>query len=404
MIVSTPDLAVAKAALTAALLRSDPTPMARGPIEAGIEHIDRTLDKCSNPNVQECKNWIATNVVHSHGRTTALGKFLVALSESMEEDFDRPSVRKRRLHVLYIVSDVLHHVVVRQGNLGFGALWAVHLPDMVTAASFFDKSPKHIARVRDLLSIWEERKYIPTALLERLKECVTLASDKHSGYPIFPKEDDAATGAAKPPFTTPYIHGDPSLPWHEQPASCWLPLLKKGRGKPMRPEDVRPVTIHAGPNDDELDKVVDEVIALRHELWRPKPVAELADYDMNAMGQLIKPGVPEEKQVNYYGWTLAEPIACAFSQETSSLVALDEPQQQPTPISGSKPSRTTDTSKTGDEEPAAVVAVAAVVIGAVAEAVTIIDAMVLARSRRLAWTQKLFRHVMTPQHHIGKEN
>ncbi len=54
MIVSTPDLAVAKAALTAALLRDDPTPVPRGAIEDGIDLIDRTLDKCSHENVQVC--------------------------------------------------------------------------------------------------------------------------------------------------------------------------------------------------------------------------------------------------------------------------------------------------------------------------------------------------------------
>lgn len=54
MIVSTPELAVAKAAVTAALLRNDPTALTRGAADAAFELIDSTLDQCSYPNVQVC--------------------------------------------------------------------------------------------------------------------------------------------------------------------------------------------------------------------------------------------------------------------------------------------------------------------------------------------------------------
>ncbi|UNI19664.1 hypothetical protein JDV02_005837 [Purpureocillium takamizusanense] len=223
----------------------------------------------------------------------------------MEDDFDRPSVRRRRLHVLYIVSDVLHHVVVRQGNTGFAALWGAQLPDMVMAASFFDveKSPKHIAKVRDLLDIWEERQYVPTALLARLRETVSLGSDKHSGYPIFPKEEDATQPAESAPRSEPYVHGDPSLPWHEQPAGCWLPHLKRGSTNPIRPEQIRPLTIYPTPNDDELDRLVDETVREVNDMYRPKPLAEVAGCDVNALGQIINPDLPAEQQRNYYGWS-----------------------------------------------------------------------------------------------------
>ena len=74
-------------------------------------------------------------------RAATLGKFLVALSESMELDFDRPSVKRRRLGVLYIVSDVLHHVVARQRNSWFAEVWGVHLPAMVATASTLKSVP-----------------------------------------------------------------------------------------------------------------------------------------------------------------------------------------------------------------------------------------------------------------------
>lgn len=50
--VSTPDLAVAKAALTATLLRADPDSLHQGDVARFLELLDDTLDRCSRTNVK----------------------------------------------------------------------------------------------------------------------------------------------------------------------------------------------------------------------------------------------------------------------------------------------------------------------------------------------------------------
>jgi len=49
---ASPELAIAKAALSAALFRPDPTPLSRPDVEDFFQLLDSTIVQCSRPNVQ----------------------------------------------------------------------------------------------------------------------------------------------------------------------------------------------------------------------------------------------------------------------------------------------------------------------------------------------------------------
>ncbi|KAL3959110.1 hypothetical protein ACCO45_007272 [Purpureocillium lilacinum] len=289
MIVSTPDLAVAKAALTAALLRDDPTPVPRGAVEDGIDLIDRTLDKCSHENVQECKNWIAANIVHSHGRTTTFGKFMVALSESMEDDFDRPSVREtktpRAVHHQRRVAPRCRPPGQRRVRrpLGSPATRYGH------GRLFLRQEPE--AHCKERLSASP-----PTSTL---------------AIPSSPRTKKLRTPSPRPAKSL-ISTATRRFPGTNNPPGAGFPHLKRGSATPIRPDQIRPLTIYPGPNDEELDRLVDETIREVEDIYRPKPLAEIAGCDINALGQIIKPDRPAEKQTNYYGWS-AE--FCAWMKE-----------------------------------------------------------------------------------------
>ncbi|KAM0343068.1 hypothetical protein ACHAPU_008969 [Fusarium lateritium] len=51
---STPELAIAKATLSATLFRADPTPLSRPIVEAFFPLLTNALAQCSRPNVQVC--------------------------------------------------------------------------------------------------------------------------------------------------------------------------------------------------------------------------------------------------------------------------------------------------------------------------------------------------------------
>ncbi|POR31048.1 Calcium homeostasis endoplasmic reticulum protein [Tolypocladium paradoxum] len=303
--VATPELASAKAAFTNSLRRYDPSPLTKRDVEEFIQLLDNTLDECSRPNVQKCKNWIIANVVQSSGRAATLGKFLVALSESMELDFDRPSVKRRRLGVLYIVSDVLHHVVVRQRNGWFAEVWGVHLPSMVATASTFEKCPKHLRKVQDLITLWEERGYITPALILRLRDTFTRASDRESGTRV-QMSDEALKRAKEAPYTLPPLHGNSKTAWAKLPPACWLAQLAPNSILPLRRAHMLPVQLSTGPANSTLLDVAKAALSDRDQLYQKENLQNKVDSEVNQLGEEKRPGEMARGHADdetYWGWS-----------------------------------------------------------------------------------------------------
>ncbi|KAI6762734.1 hypothetical protein HG530_008714 [Fusarium avenaceum] len=303
---ATPELAIAKATLSATLFRADPTSLSRPVVEAFFLLLTNALAQCSRPNVQKCKAWILDNVAPSTARTAALAKYLGVLSKNLPDDGSRPSLKRRRLHLLYVVNDVLYHVVTRNGNIMFATAWDNVLPGLIASAASFDNCPKHKKKIADLIRLWDEQLYFTSEVITKLEEALASgvapqsAEETQVSNPSFKLAKDA-------PFSLPSFHGDQSVPWYDLPATTWLPHLTPNSTKPMFPDQIRPIQLAPGPADKVLVNAVQDLLGdvermfSKEQKWNDDPTS-----DLNELGErVIMDEITGEiiGGETYYGWS-----------------------------------------------------------------------------------------------------
>lgn len=257
-------------------------------------------------------------------RVATLGKYLVALAESMDTDFDRPSVKRRRLHVLLIASDVIHHSVTRQRGHELIRSWDSHLPAMVATASTFEKCPKHLQKVRNLIALWEEREYLPTALITRLRDSFTQASDRNSGTRIHMSED-ALKLAKEAPYVMPSSHGDSSTAWNHLPAASWLAQLLSDPNRPMRRDHIRPAQLAPALSQENFVNRVRSTLSAVEALFQEAPAQTKTNLDFTLLGEVQKQDGSSEHDTSmdtYWGWSR---IICHNMKERRQKAASKPP-------------------------------------------------------------------------------
>ncbi|CAK7566621.1 MAG: hypothetical protein SEPTF4163_004569 [Sporothrix epigloea] len=337
------ELAIAKASLAAVLFRPDPTPCSRTDIDEYARQLADTAARCSPANVQTCKRWMLQHVTPSPTRTAAVGRFLVALANSFspnkvmsssedtraEKGVRQTSSRRKRLHLLYIVNDVLFHVTFRNDGgdeavrPNFTASIEPFLESLVASAASLARTPKQLTKIRSLLDLWGEKHYVSDRVLARLRTAadngphLAEKESQNKGLSSFQKTSvSAPAGTSKEvPFHLPAFHGDPSTPWYDLPAANWLAVLKPNSTRPMNPNDLKPLSMIPGPAPPSL---VDSVQALLADVSRmfdedtEKTTARLdstdIDLDVSALGEHIEIDVLSGDIVGgetYYGWSRA---------------------------------------------------------------------------------------------------
>ncbi|KHN95631.1 uncharacterized protein MAM_06472 [Metarhizium album ARSEF 1941] len=336
---ATPEIAIAKAALAASLFRADPASISRPSVDSFFQQVASTLTQCSRPNVQACKDYILGNIVHSSGRSSALAKYLVALSNAQVDDaaHARPSTKRRRLHVLYIVNDVLHHAA-RLGNQDFRAAVEAYLPPLVSSAASFDKCPKHIKKIQDLISLWKSKQYSAEAVIPKLQEALAGSSTLATPQPVNP----SLQLAKEAPFTLPSFHGDSSTAWYDLPAATWLPHLVANSTKPMLPDLIRPVQLAPGPADRAITAAVKSLLADAERLFsRDRRPDDNAHVDVNEMGERIildemtgekgKAKGPVRVSIIISTQLFAHPKVFITILQTQTHITFQKPQPWPQP-------------------------------------------------------------------------
>ncbi|KFA62852.1 hypothetical protein S40285_02248 [Stachybotrys chlorohalonatus IBT 40285] len=302
---ASPELAIAKAALSATLFRADPTSLSRPAVDAFFNQLSTTLARCSRPYVQKCKQWIVENIAPSNARTTALAKYSLALSKNQQDDGQRPSVKRRRLHLLYVLNDVFFQVVVRNGDKKFGLRWEVVLPALVASAADFEMCPKHIQKIQNLIGIWEQKQYFSLELIARLKEAAT--NGGNVDVDTQPFSENSIKLSKDTPYVLPSFHGDSSTPWYDLPAATWLPHITPNSAKPMIPSLICPIQFAPGPADKALASAVQTLIAdvdrmfSKEASWREDPHA-----DINELGERVVLDEITKEIIDgdtYYGWS-----------------------------------------------------------------------------------------------------
>lgn len=220
------------------------------------------------------------------------------------DDGTKPSLKRRRLHALYILNDVLYHQIIRQGINTFASSIEANLPDLVASAASFDKCPKHLKKIGDLILLWESQGYFAEPVITKLRDA--LVSKVPSG-PAAETTPGSLKLAKDAPWVLPSLHGDPSTPWYDLPASTWLPHITPNSTKPMNPNFIKPIQLKSGPADAALIDAVKKLLADADRIFsKEKPSKNDAHVDMNELGERIILDEITGEVIGgdtYYGWS-----------------------------------------------------------------------------------------------------
>ncbi|TKA38271.1 hypothetical protein B0A54_09211 [Friedmanniomyces endolithicus] len=235
-----------------------------------------------------------------------------------------PQPHFKRLHVLYIVSDVLI-TLQRQHRSAQNPVEASgvetlkrHLPALAALATF--KGREEYARtlpaVMSLLNIWSIEGLISEADLVNVYAAAISADEDRSSWEDFLAHLEAkptipgvsAREASIANLALPKRHGvpnDPTAPWHELPATNGL-YMKQTRGYPLK-ASVMPM---GGYDLDPADEQSDAALRLDVQ-WLHKEILHAFDKftdpedvkDIDALGNVIFKD-PARPTRNYWGWSL----------------------------------------------------------------------------------------------------
>ncbi|KAH8664152.1 hypothetical protein BX600DRAFT_463844 [Xylariales sp. PMI_506] len=315
---ASPQLAIAKVSFSAVLLRPDPTPCPRTSIDEFFGQLDATLLRCSPANVQKCKRWILDNhFAQSPTRVAALGKYLTALANSFTTDLvssrlaKQPSTKRKRLHILYVLNDLLYHFHVKIHEDAFAASMESFLPGLVQGASAFTHCPKHIKKISSLVKLWKDQQYFPPACILKLEEAIrdAPASVTASGTNGFSNGDTLSSAklSKDAPYIMPAMHGDPNAPWYDLPAANWLPIIEPNSTRPMNPSMIKPLQFKPGPAGKDLIQAVQDLLADVDRIYaKDRGLLETSTDDIDLLGQRIILDEITGDVIGgdtYYGWS-----------------------------------------------------------------------------------------------------
>ncbi|KAL2268610.1 hypothetical protein VTJ83DRAFT_3456 [Remersonia thermophila] len=317
------ELIVAKTALSGALFRPDPRPCSRDDIESLFSLVSSAITECSPSNVQRCKQWALNNLVSSSARVTAFAKYLVALAKSLGGDADAaaptsragrvPSARRRRLHLLYLLNDVLYHVKFRSRDDAWAQKLEPWLPALVKTAASFNNCPKHMRKLQSLIDLWEDKGYFSDGVIPKLRLAVQ-EGPSSAGQDAAENAVDTSAGAVAKaaktaPWVLPAMHGDPTTPWYDLPAGNWLPVLEPNSARPMNPSMIKPLVLSQGPADKALVNAAKDLLAAVDRIYSTDGGHdENAAFDINQLGERIDTDEVTGEAMGgetYYGWSRA---------------------------------------------------------------------------------------------------
>lgn len=257
------------------------------------------------------------NIVQSTARFTALGKYLTALAASFA-DLDKgkatkrePSVKRKRLHLLYLLNDVLHHCKYRSSDASICSKVQPMLVDLFGSAGAFKDCPKHQAKLASLLDLWEGKGYYSKDYISKLRETVrnALEAGQHGPAGISAQTEDGIPlkNAKSAPYVMPATHGDTSTPWFDLPAGNLMPHIIPNSTRPINPDLVKPLQFVAGPAEERLASAVKDLLEDVHLIFGGG--AELDDAgsrDIDELGQRIILDEVTGEVIDgegYYGWS-----------------------------------------------------------------------------------------------------
>ncbi len=267
------------------------------------------------------------NITSSAVRTSAIGKYLVALSLSFAKIADRddqklakataPSGRRRQIHVLYLLSDLLHHTKYHTESPSASSVLTHNLQsyivDLFRAASAYnlDVYVRQHKCIADLLDIWEGKGYFPSSYVRKLRETASTASK--FGYANGDEdtklsEETLSEEKKDAPYILPSSHGDPFTPYYDLPAGNMMPHIIPNSARSINSQSMKALQLTGGPANENLVVAVKEFLRNVESIDTHSLEGREDDMDIDELGQLI---IGDETAADilegegYYGWSRA---------------------------------------------------------------------------------------------------
>lgn len=271
------------------------------------------------------------NAISSTARIVAMGKYLVALASCPDKPADgdistskdrTTSPRKRHLHILYLLNDLLHHTKYHlQSTAAYSTLsysLESYLVELSRVASAYgpERYPNHHRKIQDLLGLWNQKDYYELSFINKLRETVANSAalgEVGSSRPANGAPEDEAietsTGKKGAPFIMPASHGDLSTPYYDLPAGNLLPHIIPNSTVPINPQQVKPLQFVPRPADEALTRALmnfmQDVESLDMTIRNDEEGIEI---DIDELGQPMIRNVETGELVRgegYYGWSKA---------------------------------------------------------------------------------------------------
>lgn len=253
-------------------------------------------------------------------RSEALAKYLLALSTSFTNP-PKPasqitinskrevSVKRKRLHILYLIHDLLHHEI-RIGDRKLAAAFEPHICALFSVTAQ-EKGRKHAAKINRLIDIWRTKGYYPPLFLSGLREAVKnahLQGNRGAQPTEDGKEEEGKEHKERGrerAFDMPATHGDWSTAWYDLPAGNLMGHIVLNSTKPIKGSQVEPLRFTPGPADQHVAAAVKALIDDSHRMWGESAESEEVKYDIDSLGQrIVKDELGNRKiEETYYGWS-----------------------------------------------------------------------------------------------------
>ena len=255
----------------------------------------------------------------------ALSSSLAASQEATgtlgEDSAGRTASRRKQLHILYLLNDLLHHTKYHtETSAAYSTLTGnlqLHLVDLFGYASAYDASKfvRHHKKLNELLDIWNQKDYYQSTYIEKLRETVVNAARLGynggvDGSRLQDGTSDELVGGAKKdaPFIMPAAHGDSSTPYYDLPAGNLMPHIVPNSSVPINPKLVKPLQFVAGPADEQLAAAVKDFMKDIESLYGIGRDEDEDVMDIDEMGQpVIRDPITGDliQGESYYGWSRA---------------------------------------------------------------------------------------------------
>lgn len=223
-----------------------------------------------------------------------------------------PSAKRRRLHVLYLLNDILYHVKYRNRDEAFAQKLEPTLPALVRSAASFHNCPKHIRKIHDLIGLWEENGYFAPDFIQQLRSAVEDGPSSGGETKKSKEVDNSASAVARAAKTAPWVmpamHGDPSTPWYDLPAGNWLPVLEPNSTRPMNPSMIKPLVLAQGPADKALVQAVKDLLVDIDRVYAKETNHNERATNVGRLGERVEVDEITGEVIGgdtYYGWSRA---------------------------------------------------------------------------------------------------